>query len=92
MKEIKKYFRKNPGTVVYIICLVFSFFKYDGFASLFFGTMIIWDVTDYFKEKENKEYTDLVEEDRDKWYQKYVEEKYGKKDDDVIKRKIICKN
>lgn len=91
MKTIIEIARTHYSSVLYLGFLMVAISNKEvGYAVLFF-LLILYEISDYRKEKYNKEYTKWVEDRADHWYQKYKEEKYGKKECQKTTT-TICKN
>lgn len=67
------------GALLYCIAFVFAFYYNDRLFMGICGTLVLWNISSYFNEKNNQEYIAWLEDWADHWYQKYKEEKYGKK-------------
>lgn len=90
MKKVFKFVIRNLSMFIYLIlCVVYLCINEKSIA-LVFATLFSWSLSDYLHEKINKEYTDYLEQDRDKWYKKYLAEKYGNKETGI--EITNCKN
>lgn len=92
MKEFIKFLRNCRGLYFYSIAFCFAFYYNDRLFMGVCGTLILWNISSYFHEKINNEYITWLEDRADHWYQKYKEEKYGKKEESKTEKIVICKN
>lgn len=93
MKKVINILKVIPGAFLYSIAFVISWYYGRRLWMGVNAVLILWSFETYYRDKTTKEYTDWLEQDREKWYKKYVEEKYGKKETDIKANKNeICKN
>lgn len=92
MKRIIKFLKECPSFYVYSVGVAVSIYYKERFFLGICITSFLYELIAYGKDKINKEYTDWLEDRADHWYQKYKEEKYGKKEESKTEKIVICKN
>ena len=79
MKKAGKWIIKYFDGLVSLVIAGFMLYNKNWWAAWGFIIVFFREL----KEKENEEYIKFLEESRDRWYHKYVEAKYGRKEDEL---------